>query len=299
MRVLVTGGAGFIGSHLVRRLVGAGYEVAVLDDLRAGTAAPVGVAFHRLSLAESARAVADFKPERVVHLAAQIDVRRSVADPAGDAETNIVGSLRLFDACVKHGVGKVVFASSAAVYGDPQRLPVDEAHPTLPQSPYGLAKLTVERYLALYRTLYGLPYTVLRYANVYGPGQQAEGDGAVVAVFAARLAKGEPLTIDGDGRQTRDFIHVADVAAAIERALTRGDDKVLNISTGEEITVLRLLELMTAGRTGNLRIAHGPPRAGDIRRSVLSNRAAVTSLDWSPQLQLDQGLRETLASWQR
>ncbi len=294
MKVLVTGGAGFIGSHIVDLLVERGDSVVVVDNLRTGKTAnlhPEAV-FYQEDITQPALEgiFQQEKPEVVIHQAAQVSVPKSVADPKEDAEINILGTINLLEAAKKCGVRKVVFASSAAVYGEPQYLPIDEEHQIAAQSPYGLAKYTVEKYLALYRSLYGLEYTVLRYSNVYGPRQDGEGEGGVVAVFANCLSQGRVPTIFGTGEQTRDFIFVRDVAAANIAAMDRADGQVLNISTNKAVSVKELYAQMAAlwGTTDPAKT--GPPREGDIQHSILDKLKACEELGWEPQWSLEEGL---------
>lgn len=298
MRVLVTGGAGFIGSHIVSALLDAGHEVTVVDDLSSGKREHVDprAAFVQLDIASDGlvEALVAARPECVVHQAAQVEAARSVREPAFDARVNIIGTIHLLEACRQAGVRKLVYASSAAVYGDPRELPVDEAHPVRPASPYGASKLAVEHYLEIYRAIHGLEYTALRYANVYGPRQDMAGEAGVVAIFARRVVRGETVTIHGDGGQTRDFIYVGDVARANVLALTRGDGAVVNIGCARETSVNELLEEIcrTAGRSVPVRYA--PERQGDIRRSVLNNKRAQEILGWSPRVDLLDGLRQLI-----
>ena len=294
-RVMVTGGAGFIGSHIVEELLAAGHEVSVVDNLQTGSEAwlPAGVAFYRISILDEALCdvMAEAAPEYVIHQAAQVNVARSVEDSAWDAQVNIVGSLRLLEACRKHGVRKVIYASSAAVYGEPRALPLVEDHPVAPLSPYGVSKHTVEHYLEVYRRLYGLNYTVLRYANVYGPRQDAQGEGGVVAIFTYRIVRGLGVTIDGSGEQTRDLVYVGDVARANVLALTAGDGEILNVSMGVETSVNRLLAAIEEAVGRRAEVRHGPPRPGDIVRSVLANGRARRVLGWEPRVSLAEGLQ--------
>lgn len=294
MRVLVTGGAGFIGSHIVELLIEHGNDVAVLDNLSTGAEEnlPPGVRLYKTDI--SSPGIRDVfaaeRPEVVIHHAAQIDVRRSVEDPLADAQVNILGSINLLEQARLAGVRKVVYASSAAVYGNPLTVPVTEEHPILATSPYGASKYTVEKYLYLYRQLYGLDYTVLRYANVYGPRQDPLGEGGVVAIFSHRIAKGLPVTIFGDGEQTRDYIYVGDVARANLLALTAGDGEVVNIGCGEEVSVNRLLDVMQEVAGTEVTVVQAPERPGEIRRSALANSRARRALGWSPTLSLREGL---------
>ncbi|RJQ24494.1 MAG: SDR family oxidoreductase [Peptococcaceae bacterium] len=301
MRVLVTGGAGFIGSHVVDVLVSAGAQVAVLDDLSTGRFENLnpGANFYRGSIegAELVELIERERPAVVFHQAAQVDVQRSLREPLADVKTNISGTLNLLEVCRRFGVKKVVYASSAAVYGNPSYLPVDEKHPVEPLSCYGISKYVPELYLETYRHLYGLNYTVLRYANVYGPRQDVQGEGGVVAVFTWKLLRGESPCIFGDGEQTRDFIYVKDVAAANLAAIDGGNGMVLNISTGAPVSVNTLFAGLKEITGSPLGAVYGPPRPGDITHSYLSAERAGAAVGWSPRYSLAEGLRETVAHY--
>jgi UDP-glucose 4-epimerase len=298
MNVLVTGGAGFIGSHIVDLLVEKGCTVSIVDNLSTGRAENInpGANFYNIDVRDPGlkEIIAREKPTAIIHLAAQVDVQCSLQEPYTDAEINILGSVNLLDACSGCGVGKVIYASTAAVYGSPAYLPVDERHPVAPQSPYGLSKHTVEHYLRLYREMHGVSFTVLRFANVYGPRQDAAGEGGVVAIFVDKLAKGVRPAIFGDGEQTRDFIYVKDVAAASVAALRRGDGGTFNVSTGKGLTVNYLYQALKALTGSTMEPVYQPPRPGDITHSTLSNARACVSLDWRPRYILTEGLRETV-----
>lgn len=304
MRILVTGGAGFIGSHIVDALIARGDHVAILDDLSSGRLENIdprvnlyhGDIRDEKFVRETLRAE---RPDSVVHQAAQIDVQVSVNDPATDAAVNILGTLNLLEACCTYEVKKVVYASSAAVYGNPAYLPVDEKHPVRPLSGYGISKHTVEHYLAVYRALHGLNYTVLRYANVYGPRQDATGEGGVVAIFTDLLLKGRSPRIYGDGMQTRDFIHVHDVAGANLAALDAGDGGMYNVSTGVPTTINQLFETLRDITGSDMEPLYGPPREGDIRHSYLNPGAAASGLNWCSELDLAEGLRQTVDFYQK
>lgn len=303
MKVMVTGGAGFIGSHIVDSLVEAGHRVSVVDDLSTGRFENInpGVNFYHLGV-ESAgfgEAVDRERPEAVIHQAAQVDVQRSLKEPLADAEINILGAINLLEACRRFNVGKVIYASSAAVYGNPAYLPVDEKHQVEPQSPYGASKHTVEHYLRIYSEIYGVRHTVLRYANVYGPRQDASGEGGVVAIFVNKLLDGEAPKIFGDGEQTRDFIYVNDVAAANLAALRGGDGAVLNASTGAGLSVNSLYHMIKKITGSSLEPVYSPPRPGDITHSYLSNDKAAGVISWRPSFTLEEGLRETVEFYKR
>lgn len=300
-KVLVTGGAGFIGSHVVEAFLAAGHEVHVLDDLSRGKKEnlPSGVPLHRLGLNDAlvGQLLGDERYDLVSHHAAQIDVRHSVADPASDAEANILGSLRLLNACVRAGVIRVVYASSGgAVYGEPRYLPTDEKHPIQPLSPYGVSKYTVELYLQQFGALHGLGYTVLRYPNVYGPRQDPLGEGGVVAIFARRMLAGEPVTIYGDGEQERDFVYAPDCARANLLAAADSGGRTYNLGTGCGTSINVLYRLM-AGLTGYRQDpVYQPARPGETRRMAVQADLARRELGWEPSVTLLEGLRRTVAS---
>ncbi len=306
MNALVTGGAGFIGSTLVDRLLAEGHDVDVVDDLSTGSLANLEQArithgghlrVHEIDIRspEVAGVVERAAPEVVFHLAAQADVRVSVARPVYDAEINVIGSLNVIEAARQAGARKVVFASSGGtIYGDPDPalLPIDEAVAQRPLSPYGVAKKVVGDYLAAFRELHGLDYTALALANVYGPRQDPHGEAGVVAIFAGRLLADEPCTIFGDGLQTRDFVYVDDVVDAFVRASAPGvaDGLICNIGTGVETTVRHLFDVMAtqAGQPG-AQPTLAPPRVGELARSVLDPGRARAELGWDPGTSLEDG----------
>lgn len=299
MQVLVTGGAGFIGSHIVDVLLSKGFSVSVLDNLSTGKMENLDprANFYHGELDDEKlleQIMERERPEVVIHQAAQASVPRSVDNPVYDAGVNVVGSIKLLEACRKGGVRKVIYASTAAVYGNPRYLPVDEDHPVTLLSPYGISKYTVEQYLKIYNSLYGLDFTVLRYANVYGPRQDAAGEGGVVSIFADRLLSGNAPEIFGDGKQTRDFVYVKDVAAANAAALDRAGGQVLNVSTGIATSVKELFEIMREMAGSSLDARYGPERAGDIKHSYLENARARRLLEWKPRFDLEKGLKETI-----
>ena len=301
MKILVTGGAGFIGSHVVDAFVTAGHEVAVLDNLSTGREENVNPAarLHRADVTDLAQVeavIASFKPEVVDHHAAQSEVPKSVADPGNDARVNVVGGLNVLKASVDNSVRKVIFSSTGgALYGEPDIVPADEDHPVRPLSPYGTSKFAFEQYLGTFNRTFHLRFTTLRYANIYGARQDffAE-EGRVVAIFAARMIEGKPVTIDGDGGQSRDMLHVGDVAIANLAALDRGDGGTFHISTGVPVTVndlFRKLALLTEYR---LEPRFGPARKGDVYRIALDPTRAKEQLGWEPRIPLDEGLRLTV-----
>lgn len=307
MRTLVTGGAGFIGSNLVDRLVAAGHEVVVVDDLSSGRLENLAdaLASGRVHLAETditgpdlEKVVAEARPEVVYHLAAQIDVRRSVADPLLDARVNVLGTVALARAALDADCRRLVFASSGGtVYGepDPAALPVDERHPPLVTSPYGVSKRAAEDYLASFAPLYGLEPVSLRLGNVYGPRQDPHGEAGVVAIFCNRLLAGEPVTIFGDGRQTRDYVYVDDVVdafvAAGERAEAAGAR--VNIGTGVETSVLDLYAALREVTGFGPDPEFAPPRPGELQRIALDSSEAARLLGWRPRVALAEGLERT------
>jgi UDP-glucose 4-epimerase len=300
MKVLVTGGAGFIGSHITERLIEAGAEVVVLDDLSSGKRESVHPPARLYQADIGGEEIgALFERERfdcLDHHAAQMNVRRSVDDPVFDARVNILGSLNLLQSAVATGVKKVVFASTGgAIYGEQRTFPADETHHTDPLSPYGVAKLAVEKYLAFYEAVYGLPYVALRYANVYGPRQDPHGEAGVVAIFSERLLRGEPAIINGDGEQTRDFIYVDDVVRANVLAVTTDLGGIYNVGTGLETSVNVLYAHLAQHAGATLPPRHGPAKPGEQRRSVLDCRKLRAATPWTPTVSLEEGLRRTVA----
>jgi UDP-glucose 4-epimerase len=301
VKILVTGGAGFIGSHVVDAYVTAGHQVAVLDNLTTGREESVNreARLYRADvrdLSHVQQAFGDFKPDVVNHHAAQSEVPKSVADPGNDAQVNVVGGLNVLRASVDHSVRKVIFSSTGgALYGEPDIVPNDEDHPIRPLSPYGTSKYAFEQYLATFQRTFGLNYTTLRYANIYGARQDffAE-EGRVVAIFASRMIEGKPLTIDWDGNQSRDMLHVGDVAMANIAALERGDGGTYHISTGIPVTVNDLFRKLALLTEYKLEPRRGPQRKGDVYRIALDNTRAKEQLGWAPRILLEEGLRLTV-----
>jgi UDP-glucose 4-epimerase len=299
MRVLVTGGAGFIGSRVAKHLLAHGHQVAIVDDLSSGKREniPEGVRFCKTDIRGGCADVFDdFRPEVLSHQAAQMDVRRSVREPDFDASVNVVGTIRLLENCAKYGVRKVVFASTGgAIYGEQREFPATEDHPLYPVSPYGVSKLAGERYLHYYEVQYKLPYVALRYANVYGPHQDQHGEAGVVAIFCGNLARGKVSRINGAGTQTRDYVYVEDVARANILAVENGvSSGAYNIGTGIETSVTRLYELLSEISDKDLPPEHGPPKPGEQQRSSVDPTLAGRGMGWRPEVDLTDGLRETL-----
>lgn len=304
MRILVTGGAGFIASHLTDALIGEGHEVVIVDNLSSGRAEFVNpkATFYNMDITdpEIEKVFRDHQPHLVNHHAAQKDVKKSVEQPLFDAQVNILGSLNLLQNCVKYGVERFIFASSGGtVYGEPTTLPVGEDHPERPLSPYGTSKLAVEHYLRFYNKAHGLNYICLRYGNIYGPRQDPFGEAGVVAIFALRLLEGKPTIIYGDGEQVRDFLYVEDVVAANLAALKVPPPTALavNIASGSGTSINLLLKKMAQASGQEFRPVYQPAREGEIRTIYLDIRNARSALGWSPKLTLEQGIRKALASF--
>ncbi len=304
MNVLVTGGAGFIGSHLVRQLLAAKHEVTVLDNVSTGTwqHLPQGkdtCTCWEMDIRDKAarEKIEQAKFDVIVHLAAQTMVDVSVKDPEFDASENVMGTVNILEAARHSGVKRIIFASTAASYGDvtEDKLPIREEENLAPMSFYGLSKVTVEKYLKLYHDLYGLDYVALRFANVYGERQGDTGEGGVISIFAKRIAKDQGITVFGDGRQTRDFIYAGDIAAGIIAAMTTDKaNAVYNLSNQTETSLLDLIELMAKASGKTVEPAFAAPREGDINRSMLCHEAAVQNLSWQPKMDLAEGLARTI-----
>lgn len=298
MKILITGGAGFIGSTIADAYLETGHEVVVVDNLYSGKRenVPSRARFHEIDIVSPkiVEVLESERPDVVSHHAAQMDVRLSVASPAFDAEVNIVGTIRLLEAAVKSGVKRVIFASSGgAAYGEQERFPAREEDRTNPVSPYGVSKRSGEHYLFYYHAVHGLPYLALRYANVYGPRQDPHGEAGVVAIFCEKLMRGEPPRINGDGRQTRDYVFIEDLVRANLKALDSAYVGPMNIGTGRETDVVTLAAELVALSGKRLTPLHGPAKEGEQRRSVIDPALAKRELGWEPRVQLDSGLRRT------
>jgi len=304
VKVLVTGGAGFIGSHVCDELLSRGHEVLALDDLSSGTRENLDPRVRLLVMDIRSPKASDLicseRPSAICHLAAQMDVRKSVDDPRFDAEVNVLGLLNVLEAACTAEVSKFIFSSTGgAIYGEQDVYPAPEEHPTRPVSPYGVSKAAGELYLGYYRAQYGLEYVSLRYANVYGPRQNPHGEAGVVAIFSQRLVNGEVCQINGDGKQTRDFVYGPDVARANVLALEKDFVGPVNIGTGIETDVNHLYQLLAKSAGVERPPAHGPAKPGEQRRSSIDIRLAGKVLGWSPRMQLAEGLAKTMEFFRR
>lgn len=299
MRVLVTGGAGFIGSHIVDLLITNGHEVTIVDNLSTGNKANVNkkAAFFPVDITSPQLEDVFFKqkPEYVIHQAAQVDVAKSIREPAGDADINILGTIRLLECCRKFSIKKIVYASSSAVYGETNDCSIEETFPLKPISFYGISKLTPELYIQLYNQHYGIPYTILRYGNVYGPRQNPKGEGNVIAIFMHKALNAEQSFIFGSGDQTRDFVYVKDVAAANLLALHHGTNQIINIGLNKKTSINELQRIISKMLPNPLAPAYLPMRQGDIHFSQLNNEKALQCLNWRPRYDLTKGFEETIA----
>ncbi|MFA5753858.1 MAG: NAD-dependent epimerase/dehydratase family protein [Patescibacteria group bacterium] len=300
-KILVTGGAGFIGSTLVDKLIEAGHEIVVIDDLSSGRKSYLNLAakFYHIDIC-SKKVAKVFKAEKfdtVYHLAAQIDVRKSVADPKEDNRINVLGGINILENARQTGVKKIIFASTGgAIYGDAEEIPTTESAPTYPVSPYGIHKLTLEKYLNYYYQVYGLNYTILRFANVYGPRQFKGGEAGVIAIFVDNAVQGLASTQYGDGLQTRDFVYVDDVVRGLVLAKDIDCRGEINIGSGLETNLLDLRKQISAALGGEIKIIEAPAKDGEQRRSCLSYGRAKEVLNWEPQVDLGEGIKRTI-SW--
>lgn len=299
MKVLVTGGAGFIGSHVVDRLIEAGHDVVVVDNLSTGRKSNLNpkAKFYQVDLRspELEQVFETERPEVVDHHAAQMDVRRSVADPLYDADINVMGGLKVLNAAVKYGVRKVIHISSGgAVYGEPVYLPCDEKHPVQPLCPYGATKYMLELYLYMYKQTYGLDYSVIRYPNVYGPRQDPAGEAGVIAIFAGRMLENKPVTIYGSGEQVRDYVFVKDCARANLMLLEKGSGCVYNLGFGIGTTVNQVFDGLKEVTGYTQAATYAPGRAGETFQIYLDATRARQDLGWEPTVPLKEGLRQTV-----
>lgn len=300
MKLLVTGGAGFIGSNLVDALLEAGHQVEVVDNFSTGHRRNMrgDVTYHEMSVGDPQMAGVLEGVEVVFHLAAQIDVRKSVDDPVHDATINILQGIGLLDACRQAKVRKIVYASTGgAIYGEPgaDHLPAKEDTPIRPMSGYGVSKHTFEHYLELYQQLYGIDFTALRYANVYGPRQDPLGEAGVIAIFTERLLSGRQPIIFGDGTQTRDYVYVGDVCSANLAALNAGSGQIYNVGTGRETSVLEVLAALKSATGSDLEARFDPARPGEVQRIALDAGKAARELGWKAQVELEEGMRRTIS----
>ncbi len=299
MSVLVTGGAGFIGSHTVDALIKDGHRVSIIDNLSTGLRENLNpkAKFYEIDIRDKgiAGVFKKERPEAVIHLAAQINLRKSLEDPVFDAECNVLGGLNILECARNSGVRKFVFSSSGGgVYGEATELPTSEAVMPSPMSPYGLTKLVLERYLEMWRQLYGLEYVALRYANVYGPRQNTKAEAGVIAIFADKLLHGESPKINGDGEQTRDYVYVGDVVKANLAALESKKSGVVNVGTGVETSVNGLLAMIRRRLGTDVPAVHGPAIKGEILRSSLNAARAKEWLGWAPKTSLEEGISATV-----
>ena len=298
MNILVTGGAGFIGSNLVDRLVEEGHKVVVIDNLSTGKIENVHskAKFYKLDICN--KKIRDiFKSEKievVYHKAAQIDVQKSIEDPIFDGKVNILGTINVLEACKKANVKKIIYPSSAAVYGEPKYLGIDENHPTCPISYYGISKFTPENYIKTYSKFYDIDYTIFRYSNAYGIRQDPKGEGGVIAIFMQKLFKGESPTIFGDGSATRDFIYIDDIIEANIKALHKGSREVFNIGTGVATSIKELFYIMKEIMGADVKVKYGKEREGDIKNSFFNIDKAEEKLNWIPKYRLEEGLYKTI-----
>jgi UDP-glucose 4-epimerase len=299
VKILVTGGAGFIASHITDAFINEGHSVTIVDNLLTGFEKNVNpkAKFVKADIGDL-NLLQLFEKEKfdaVNHHAAQMDVRKSVVDPAFDANTNIIGTINLLQCCIKTGVKKFMFASTGgAVYGEQSYYPADENHPTSPLSPYGISKLAVEKYLFFYKSQYGFNYTILRYANIYGPRQNSKGEAGVVAIFSTKLLANEQPVINGTGKQTRDYVFVGDVVKANLLALKDDVYDIYNVGTGKETDVNELFNKINHLSGSNKEEKHGPAAAGEQMRSVITSEKLFKKFNWKPSTTLEDGLKETV-----
>lgn len=300
MKILVTGGAGFIGSHIVDRYIKLGHQVLIIDDLSTGKKENINpkAEFYKLNISSTKviKIIKEQKPQIINHHAAQVDLRKSVSNPTLDAEINILGLLNLMEAAVKaKSVNQIIFASTGgAIYGDAEIIPTPEDYPAWPVSPYGVAKLTSEHYLYYYQSAYNIPFVSLRYGNVYGPRQNPHGEAGVVAILARKIIDEKKLVINGNGKQTRDFVFVSDVVKANELVLKKQIHGIFNIATEKETQINTIFNELAKQINLKIKIVHGPAKKGEQKRSVLSTLKAKKSFGWKADTDLETGIRETV-----
>jgi UDP-glucose 4-epimerase len=299
MKFLVTGGAGFIASHVVDRLINEGHQVVIIDDMSTGKESNLNpkAKLYKMDICDPAleSVFQTEKPDYVNHHAGQISVVRSVREPDFDVKVNVLGSLNIIQLSHKYNVKKIVSISSGGtVYGEPKYLPVDEDHPNLPLSPYGIDKFTTEKYLYMYGVIFGMNYTILRYSNVYGPRQDPHGEAGVVAIFTLKMLDGIQPTIFGDGTATRDYIYVEDIVEANMLAFERGDREAYNIAVNKETSVNEIFSLLKAEFNFPHDVIYGDKRPGELQRICLTNHKAKAGLGWSPKVSLEEGIKRTV-----
>lgn len=298
LNILVTGGAGFIASHIVDAFIENGHNVTIIDNLTTGREENINqkAKFYKLDIRDDlSKIFEEGKFDVVNHHAAQIDVRRSVIDPIYDAGVNIIGTLNLLQNAVKYGVKKFMFASTGgAVYGEQDYFPADENHKQQPLSPYGISKLAVEKYLYFYKEVHGLRYTILRYANIYGPRQNPLGEAGVVCIFLDKILAGEQPIINGSGEQTRDYVYVKDVVKANLLTLNEEESEIYNVGTGIETSVNELFRLINQNFNNSIKEVHGPAKPGEQMRSVITSEKLFKKFGWKPSTRLENGLKETI-----
>lgn len=303
MKVLVTGGAGFIGSHMTDLLIENNYDVCIIDSLIHGKRSNINpkAKFYKMDIRDE-KVLEVFekeKPDYLIHDAAQISVPNSIKDPLNDASINILGTINVLEAARKTGVKKIIYPASAAIFGEPKYLPIDEKHPLNMMSGYGVTKHTVEHYLNVYKQLYNIDYICLRYSNVYGPRQDSSGEGGVVAIFSEKLINDESPYIFGDGEQIRDFVFVKDVALANMMALKSNKCGIYNVCTNEKITVNELLKYFNSVLNKNINAINAVEREGDIRNSYMSYDKIADELGWKPTIGIMEGLKQTLEFYKK
>jgi UDP-glucose 4-epimerase len=299
MKILITGGAGFIGSMIVEEVLKRGWEPIVVDNLCTGNISYIskGVPHYQIDVQSKDldEVFSTHKPDIVIHQAAQVSVEYSKHHPLVDSDVNIIGTINLLELCVKYKVSKFIFASSAAVYGEAKNIPIKESDELKPVSFYGLSKYTAEQYIKLFHNLYGLNYAILRYSNVYGMRQNHLGEAGVISIFINQIIKNQPITLYGDGSQTRDFIFVRDIAKANIQAIFHGNNRVFNISTGQGTSLNTLINMLGKISKTSIQINYETERSGDIKESFLSFDKAKNVLNWESETSLELGLSETFA----